>query len=111
MRGCHPDIAGAVLEEADKCVFCGFCESVCPTIPFGPHRGYGPRGRVTIVKGVIRSEITLTDEVVSSLYSCLLCNACSTVCPARIRVGDLVREVRGLLWPRVLESRAVVKAR
>ncbi len=97
--------------EAEKCVFCGFCESVCPTLPLGPHRGYGPRGRITMVRGLLKGEITLSDEVVSSLYSCLLCNACSVVCPASIRVGDVVREVRAMLWPEVTGYDAVVSTR
>ncbi len=104
------DIEG-VQAEAEKCVYCGFCEGVCPTLPFGPHRGYGPRGRITLVRGLLRGEVILSDEVISSLYSCLLCNACSTVCPARIRVGDVVREVRAILWPEVLKHDAAVTLR
>ncbi|MGC9209893.1 MAG: 4Fe-4S dicluster domain-containing protein [Acidilobus sp.] len=111
MRRSDDELRDAILGEADKCVYCGFCESVCPTVVFGPHRGYGPRGRVTIIRNILRSEATLSDEAVSSLYSCLLCNACSTVCPARIRVGDLVRDVRIMLWPTPLSSSATVRAR
>ncbi|ADL18841.1 predicted Fe-S oxidoreductase [Acidilobus saccharovorans 345-15] len=101
-----------LLSEANKCVYCGFCESVCPTQPFGPHRGYGPRGRVTLLRELLEGRASLSDEVLSSFYSCLLCNACSTVCPARIRVGDLMRMARAMLWGSpVISSNAAVRTR
>jgi glycolate oxidase iron-sulfur subunit len=96
------EIPKLILKDAEKCFSCGFCESVCPTIAFGPHRGYGPRGRVIILRTWLRGEGEITEEGLASIYSCLLCNACSTVCPARIRVGDLVRDARALLWSRGL---------
>jgi len=34
------EIPKLILKDAEKCFSCGFCESVCPTIAFGPHRGY-----------------------------------------------------------------------
>ncbi|AMD30488.1 MAG: (Fe-S)-binding protein [Acidilobus sp.] len=104
-------MAEELLREAQKCVYCGFCESVCPTMPFGPHRGYGPRGRVTVLRELLEGTVKLSDEVISSFYSCLLCNACSTVCPARIRVGDLMRSARLLLWGDMLTSEAAVRTR
>jgi len=75
------EIPKLILKDAEKCFSCGFCESVCPTIAFGPHRGYGPRGRVIILRTWLRGESEITEEGLASIYSCLLCNACSIVCP------------------------------
>lgn len=101
-----------LLEEANKCVYCGFCESVCPTLPLGPHRGYGPRGRVTLLKEWLADGSAPSAEALSSFYSCLLCNACSVVCPAHIRVGDLMRDARALIWSEgLLKEGVVVRAR
>ncbi|MDP8003741.1 MAG: 4Fe-4S dicluster domain-containing protein [Caldisphaera sp.] len=85
-----------ILEDVEKCAYCGFCEVVCPTLPLGPHRGYGPRGRVNIIKEALSNKI-LTDEMLSSIYSCLMCNSCYIVCPARINVGLDVRETKSLI--------------
>ncbi|MGC9134935.1 4Fe-4S dicluster domain-containing protein [Caldisphaera sp.] len=85
-----------LFDEVNRCMYCGFCESVCPTISLGPHRGYGPRGRVNLIKEILKNN-TITEEVLSSIYSCLLCNACNLVCPAKIDIGRAVREVRAII--------------
>jgi len=56
------EIPKLILKDAEKCFSCGFCESVCPTITFGPHRGYGPRGRVIILRTWLRGESEITEE-------------------------------------------------
>ncbi|MFN4046242.1 MAG: 4Fe-4S dicluster domain-containing protein [Acidilobaceae archaeon] len=83
------------LLEAEKCVYCGFCEPLCPTLYPGGHRGYGPRGRVNIALNVLRNGKP-AGEALKSMYSCLLCGACSLVCPAKIDVVGVVRAFRAL---------------
>ncbi len=84
-----------VESEASKCIYCGFCEPVCPTLPEGPHRGYGPRGRVYLSL-VLARENGLSREALLSLYSCLLCYACHEVCPAEVDIVGVVRAARRL---------------
>ena len=81
-----------VEAEALKCMFCGFCEAVCPTIRFSPHRGHGPRGRLVAARLAVKG--LLSGEAVASLYTCLLCGACRLACPAGIDVPLLVRAAR-----------------
>ncbi|MCE4603941.1 MAG: 4Fe-4S dicluster domain-containing protein [Aeropyrum sp.] len=88
-----------LIVETSKCIYCGFCEPVCPTLPHGRHRGYGPRGRVFIAR-LVALEDFYTDGDEESLYSCLLCGACNEVCPARIDIVRVVREARSLLVTR-----------
>ena len=83
------------LEEASRCLYCGFCEAACPTLPHGPHRGYGPRGRVAIVYRLLRGG-EATEEAVAAIFSCLGCRACTLRCPASIDVAGLVRTARSL---------------
>ena len=83
------------LREAGKCMYCGFCEAVCPTLPHGPHRGYGPRGRVVIARRVLE-EKRASREALASLFSCLACRACSFKCVAGIDIAGLVVAVRRL---------------
>ncbi len=85
-----------LLEEAGKCAYCGFCEAVCPTLPYGRHRGYGPRGRVLLTAHLARGG-KASPEVLSSIYTCLTCAACTLKCPAGIDIPALVRAARSLL--------------
>jgi len=91
-----------VLGEASKCLFCGFCEAVCPTLQHGIHRGYGPRGRVNLVLDVLQRG-GATPEATASLFSCLLCGSCVVKCPLRIDIPGLMRKTRFLLVSGELE--------
>jgi Fe-S oxidoreductase len=92
-----------VLEETSSCLYCGFCEAVCPTLPFGPHRGYGPRGRVYIMNEIARTH-RASGEALASIFSCLTCGACTQKCPVKINVADLVKETRALVVSGQVES-------
>ncbi len=85
-----------IRAETSKCMFCGFCEALCPTLYHGPHRGYGPRGRVNLARLIARGEASFTDSVVESMYSCLLCKACHLKCPGGIDIVGVVRATRSL---------------
>ena len=84
-------------QEVSKCVYCGFCEAVCPTLHAGGHRGYGPRGRINIIKKIVRDGEEPTPEALNSLYTCLLCGACDLQCPVGIRIAQAIREARPLV--------------
>lgn len=92
-------------EIVDKCIECGFCESVCPS------RNYTltPRQRIVIqreisrlrTKGPARTDAdtvrlkTLQDEYAfQGVDSCAADGLCSTECPVGINTGDLVRKLR-----------------
>ncbi|MET1101056.1 MAG: (Fe-S)-binding protein [Pyrodictiaceae archaeon] len=87
--------AKILLREAERCLYCGFCEAVCPTLEHGLHRGYGPRGRLSVIV-YMTSAGKVTPEAVASLYSCLTCGACTVKCPLSINVAKLVKTARSL---------------
>lgn len=89
-----------LIEEIEnitgKCISCGFCESVCPTLSAdGFNSVFGARGRVILADFAIKNnpdELELGD----SFYSCLDCYACVNVCPAGVNAGvvsELMREL------------------
>jgi len=80
-------------DEASKCMFCGFCEQACPTLRYGRHRGYGPRGRVWIARRILEGA-RVSPGALESFFSCLLCGACTLYCPSGIDVAGLVRSIR-----------------
>lgn len=87
-------------DETEKCISCGFCESVCPTLSASDYVSTkGARGRVLLARAVYndlrengRTELRIAD----SFYSCLDCYACVHVCPAGVnagRVSDVAKQV------------------
>ena len=84
------------IKEAGKCMFCGFCEQACPTLRFGRHRGYGPRGRVWIARRILGGS-PISEGALEAFYSCLMCGACTLNCPSNIDVAGLVRSVRSYI--------------
>ncbi|WMT50395.1 MAG: (Fe-S)-binding protein [Ferroplasma sp.] len=79
----------------DKCISCGFCESVCPTLGANQYNSvFGARGRVILADFALKNpdnDLELGD----SFYSCLDCYACVNVCPAGVNAGvvsELMRE-------------------
>ena len=80
-------------EEVDKCINCGFCESVCPTLPASGFRSsIGARGRVDIASallGELEKNGRSSLEISESFYSCLDCFACLQVCPAGVNAGKV----------------------
>jgi len=88
---------GELLRETERCLYCGFCEPHCPTLRHGPHRGYGPRGRVTVIQLLASGAIDAAGAALEAVYTCLLCRRCEAHCPPGIGVAELVRAARALL--------------
>ncbi len=84
-----------IEEITDKCIKCGFCESVCPTLPaFKYNSIYGARGRV-ILAGYAVNHMDEPLKLDDSFYSCLDCFACENACPVGINAGvvsELLKE-------------------
>ncbi len=88
------------LEMANRCSWCGFCESVCPTFLLTRDKALGPRGRVWIFIGLMTNQLNLNDlseNTIKSTYSCLTCKACINPCPAKIDVPLLMTLARKLI--------------
>ncbi len=73
----------------NKCIKCGFCESVCPTLPAADYNSImGARGRILLAQFAINNE-DQSLKISDSFYSCLDCFACVQVCPAGINAGQV----------------------
>ncbi|MBI4962271.1 MAG: (Fe-S)-binding protein [Desulfomonile tiedjei] len=77
-----------------QCMRCGTCLPTCPTYRTDGIETQSPRGRVAMIKGVIDGRLPASDEFVEHMYHCLDCRNCQTVCPAGVKVGELVLEAR-----------------
>src|SRR5215211_2244073 len=71
------------------CVRCGLCLTSCPTYVLSGHEAEGPRGRVAMMRALAEGRLDVTADLVRHEQNCLVCDACSAVCPCGVRMDPL----------------------
>ncbi len=85
-----------LTESVERCMHCGFCNSVCPTsrISSAYKETRTSRGRAILFQGVLTGERgpsdPLSDDIREEIEYCLGCGRCETVCPVEISMPLLV---------------------
>lgn len=78
----------------NSCVRCGLCHSVCPTYQESMLEFEGPRGRIAIAKALVEGNLEVTDDLVEHWDNCILCQACSSVCPSGVKIEPIGQALR-----------------
>jgi glycolate oxidase iron-sulfur subunit len=93
--------AHALLEdEYDNmlaCIRCGLCLTSCPTYVLSLHESESPRGRVGMARALAEAHLQVTPDLVEHELNCLVCDACSAVCPAGVHMDPLQVGLRSAL--------------
>ena len=76
------------------CVHCGLCLESCPTYLLTRAEMDSPRGRIYLMKSLAEGRMTLDDDVVRHIDSCLGCRGCETACPSGVHYGRLLERTR-----------------
>lgn len=84
----------SVLKALDQCVVCGLCIPHCPTYPISQKEGDSPRGRISLMQGILNGQLTDIEHADTALSGCLGCRACETVCPAQVPYGAALAEFK-----------------
>ncbi len=87
------------------CIRCGACLTSCPTYVLSLYEAEGPRGRIGLARAVAEGQLAITPDLLAHEMNCLVCDACSAVCPAGVHMDPLqvvfrtaVAEQRRLGW-------------
>jgi D-lactate dehydrogenase len=92
-------VSPVIDQEVDKCVECGYCETVCPSKDLT----LTPRQRITIRRVKKDAERNNDQELLDAINSnydyqaidtCAVDGMCATACPVHINTGDLVKRLR-----------------
>ena len=95
------------------CIRCGLCLTSCPTYVLSLNEAEGPRGRVGMARALAEGQLAVTPDLVQHELSCLVCDACSAVCPAGVHMDPLQVGLRSALAskPRASRGRIVASLR
>ena len=108
----------APVEEASRCMKCGFCMSSCPVYAVDHMESHVARGRNMLVLSANRCEVPLEKSYREMLSYCLLCGCCQATCPANVPSAAITAQARanlvhqkGLTLPQRVIYRGIVKHR
>lgn len=82
-----------VAGELTRCNKCGFCTSVCPTFQVTGLETQVTRGRISLLQDVLAGTLTLAEASIS-FDSCLLCEACMSVCAPKVDISKVISAAR-----------------
>ncbi|MGI6035030.1 MAG: (Fe-S)-binding protein [Limnochordia bacterium] len=77
----------------NKCVRCGTCRSECPILAEVGFEGASPRGLIFLLQGLLSGQVA-AKKMADRVYNCLLCDACTAVCPSGVEITNLIRTSR-----------------
>jgi glycolate oxidase iron-sulfur subunit len=79
----------AEYANMQSCIRCGLCLTSCPTYLISMAEEEGPRGRVALARALTEGHLALTPDLLEHELTCLLCEACTRVCPAGVHMEEL----------------------
>ena len=91
------ELKTSIQTKASQCVKCGLCAPVCPTYKLTQQEGDSPRGRISLLDGYARGDLSLSQNLKTHIDTCLTCRACEAVCPSAVNYGELLDQGRELI--------------
>jgi len=79
------------------CIRCGLCLTSCPTYVLSMQEAEGPRGRVGMARALAEGHLEVSPSLIQHELNCLVCDACSAVCPAGVHMDPLQVVLRSAL--------------
>ncbi|MFX0072170.1 MAG: FAD-linked oxidase C-terminal domain-containing protein [Candidatus Hermodarchaeota archaeon] len=80
-----------------NCMRCGLCGVSCPSRIYYKVETYSPRGRLSILNGLVHGDLVLNDLINDILHSCTLCGLCLEKCPAGVKTYQIFEKAREII--------------
>jgi len=92
--------------DLSQCMKCGFCTFWCPVYQQEHIEASVARGKNMMIRGLLAGDLDYTQEYADRLNKCTLCMACTTNCPAKANIPNVIVaaradavKARGLKFP------------
>src|SRR5919198_5562394 len=86
------------------CIRCGQCLTSCPTYVLTMDEAEGPRGRIAMARALADGQLRLTPDLLRHEMNCLVCDACTAVCPAGVHMDPIQVALRAAIEPNLDRS-------
>ena len=81
--------------DYERCTHCGYCRHVCKVYNTSWCETDYAGGRNRIIKALDRKDIKFDkEEIIPSIYRCMLCGNCKVVCPVGINTLEVFQNLR-----------------
>ncbi len=80
-----------------KCMRCGFCITTCPSRIYHMIESYSPRGRLSILNGLVHGDLELNELITDIIHTCTSCAICHTKCPAGVKTHEIFEKAREII--------------
>jgi glycolate oxidase iron-sulfur subunit len=92
--------------DLSQCMKCGFCTFWCPVYQEERIEASVARGKNMMIRGLLAGELDYSQDYADRLNKCTLCMACTTNCPAKANIPNVIVaaradavKARGLRFP------------
>lgn len=82
------------LDDFLRCSRCGFCLAKCPVYSETGIETDSPRGRLALIRASGDGKSEPSKGYLKHIYDCTDCMACAEVCPAGVKVNELVLDAK-----------------
>lgn len=78
---------------------CGLCLPYCPTYRLFGIENESPRGRISLIQGLLAGGLKPDPTLCDNINHCLSCMACENVCPAQVDYTTLIEHAKTITLP------------
>ncbi len=87
-----------LLKEMERCVHCGACRAVCPTLSVFHREMAAARGKISLCHAFEQGEVGLSDKLIDAVKCCLTCAACRENCPNGVDLPSIILAIRAAIY-------------
>lgn len=87
-----------IFNRASQCDRCGACLLVCPVVKVGGKEMCSPRGMVNAAIALKHKTIGTKETIKKVVDYCVVCGACTEVCPSKIDIPQVILKTREYLF-------------